>query len=61
MTAAVPAAATVAAACRGEVGCEGDERQRERRNENRHELVHFERPLERGRSVLIGDPLIDRP
>jgi hypothetical protein len=49
------------AACRGEIGREGDERERERRNECSHELVHLERPLERGRPVLTGDPLIDRP
>jgi hypothetical protein len=62
VAAAVPAAAAaMAVACRGKIRREGDERKRERRNDNRHELVHLERPLERGRSVLIGDPLIDRP
>jgi hypothetical protein len=40
-----------ASARRGKIGREGDERQRERRNENRHELLHLERPLERVRSA----------
>jgi hypothetical protein len=61
VAAAVPAAAAaMAVACRGKIRREGDQRKRECRNDNRHELV-LERPLERGRSVLIGDPLIDRP
>ena len=52
VAAAVPSAATaMAVSCRGKIGREGDERQRERRYENRHELLHLERPLERGRSV----------
>jgi hypothetical protein len=52
VAAAVPSVATtMAVSCRTKIGREGDERQRERRNENRHDLVHLERPLERGRSV----------
>jgi hypothetical protein len=52
VAAAVPsAAAAMAVSCRGKIGREGDERQRERRYENRHELFHLERPLELGRSV----------
>jgi hypothetical protein len=51
----------MAVSCRGKIRREGDQRERKRRYENRHELVQLERPLERGRSVLIGDPLVDWP
>jgi hypothetical protein len=62
VAAAVPSAATaMAVSCRGKIGREGDEHQRERRYENRHELLHLERPLETGPLGLIGDPLVDRP
>jgi hypothetical protein len=64
VTAAMPAMAAVTAvavSCRGEIRREGDERERERRNENRHKLLHLERPLERVRSIFSGDPLVDRP
>jgi hypothetical protein len=49
---AVPAVATaMAVSCRGKIGREGDECQRKRRYENRHELFHLERPLVPGRSI----------
>jgi hypothetical protein len=52
VAAAVPsAAAAMAVSCRGKIGREGDERQSKRRNENRHELLHLERPLEGCRSI----------